>query len=154
MKLFHPCKIHFGELGIGMSCWHVFLIMILKLINDTQPKTISSRKKDDTTNKKNIVHKTKPCFHSDLSHAHNVLEKKCLCGHGNCVEMHVYMQINNVGKEKQMFWISQNTLSRSLSTRVWMFRKKCLGKLLRPPVSTVLTDFLPVTHEKQSQWCL
>ncbi len=94
-----------------------------------QKRSPVAKKTTQPTNK-NIVHKTKPCFHSDLSHAHNVLGKKCLCGHGNCVEMHVYMQINHVGKEKekQMFWISQNTLSRSLSTRVWMFRKKCFWK--------------------------
>ena len=123
-------------------------------------------KKTTQPTTKNIVHKTKPCFHSDfssfgletqiikkcqissslnnydmsttkinirihviilaqnvLSHAHNVLDKNCYCGHFNCVKLHVHMQITHVGKEKETFWISQNALSRSLSTRVWMFRK-------------------------------
>jgi hypothetical protein len=33
----------------------------------------------------------------------NVLEKNSLGGHGQCVEMHVHMQMDHVGKEKQMF---------------------------------------------------
>jgi hypothetical protein len=38
-----------------------------------------------------------------LSHVSNVLGKNSLGGHGHCVEMHVHMQMNHVGKEKQMF---------------------------------------------------
>jgi hypothetical protein len=38
-----------------------------------------------------------------LSHVNNVLEKKSLCGHGHYVEIHVHMQMDHVGKEKQMF---------------------------------------------------
>jgi hypothetical protein len=39
-----------------------FLTMILKLINDTQPKTISSSKEDDTATKKNHCSQNKTLF--------------------------------------------------------------------------------------------
>ena len=83
----------------------------------------SSNNYDMSTTKTNIRIHVIILAQNVLSHAHNVLDKNCYCGHFNCVKLHVHMQITHVGKEKETFWISQNALSRSLSTRVWMFRK-------------------------------
>jgi hypothetical protein len=55
----HVQNTFWGARNVLLTC---FLTIILNLINDTQPKTISSRKKDDTNIKKKQSPQNKTLF--------------------------------------------------------------------------------------------
>jgi hypothetical protein len=76
---------------------------VLKLINDPQPKTISSREKDNTTNNKNIFPMSFSARKFFLLRAHNVLDKDGLCEHGSSVKLNGKMQKNHVVGEIIVF---------------------------------------------------
>ncbi len=61
---------------------------------------------------------TNHAYGRNFSHAHNVLAKDGVFEHGNCVKLNVHIQIFLVVRENIMFWISQITLWRSLSTHL------------------------------------
>ncbi len=103
----------------------------------------------------NQVMMTNHAYDSILSHAHNVLQKVGLCEHGICVKMNVHILNKHVVRENIVFWISQNTLSRTLSKHFWMFRKKGFLENFWDHQFQLSSDvFLTVTNKKQSPICL